>query len=332
MKRSKYIQAVLILVWVIAGSCSSSKNNQPTSFLVMSPTSGEDIISPIAESTTLSPTPSLIPVSSTITSTPTVIPLPTATYTMTLTSPPTLPRDKAQEIVSLMLKSNGGCKLPCWWGIKPGVSTWEETANALSPFVSKIETYQLDGGLDANGNIQPEFVAIIHYLNNNDSKSLQLTAQDGVIDSIDVYDDTSSYRLSVLIRSFGDPPFIYVNTVHTSPSGTVRFLLVIYYPDEGIIAAYNTESDAPIQGKNVVFCAKDIAPMMLLWSSKQDVNDQYQKRFLESLDYWVTDGGLFQIEEVNDSPKSTIYANLRETGCINVSVELWEKVYHRNKP
>ena len=334
MKQSKLIQAVLMLVFVMMGSCSSRINNQPASLPVTNLTSMAGIVASITPSVTLFPTPTLIPspTSRPSTSTPTVTSVPTAIPSRALTFPPTLPPDQAQQMVSRMVSSNGGCRLPCWWGITPGKSTWVETVNVLSPFVSNIETYQLGGGVDSNGNIQPNFMAIMNYFNKNASKSLQLSVTNDIVDSISAYDDTSSYKLSALVKLLGDPPVIYVNTVNTSPSGTVPFVLVIYYPDKGIIATYIEEYNAPIEGKYVVFCARDIAPMMLFWNPEQGRNDQYEKSFLASLDYWVNDGGLHLIEEVSDSSKSAIYANLRETGCIYVSVELWEKVYLRNKP
>lgn len=333
MKFSKYIQATLILVGIMMGSCSLSVNDLSVSHDVTSTLNAADRKPSITSSVTLFPTltPIPSPTSRTATSIPVITSVPTATP-IALTLPPTLPSGQAQKMVSRMVSNNGGCRLPCWWGITPGTSTWVETVNALAPFVSNFEIHQLGGGVDSNGNIQPDFIAIVNYLNNNISKSLELSVTNNIVDWISVYDDTSSYRLSALVKLLGDPALIYVNTVYTSPSGTVPFVLVIYYPDNGIIATYIEASHAPIEGKNVVFCARDIAPMMMFWDPEQGKNDQYQKIFIDSIDYWVNDGGLHPIEEVSSASKSTIDATLGETGCIYVSVDLWEKVYTHNKP
>jgi hypothetical protein len=327
MKRLLYIQPALILIFVIVGGCNSRSSNNPIS-LVASQTKAVGKVTLITPSVTLFPTltPILSPTSRIVTSTSTVTSVPTATL-IALTLPPTLPPDKAQEMVSRMVMNNGGCQLPCWWGITPGKSTWVETVNTLAPFVSNIELHQLGGGVDSNGNTQPDFIAIVSYLNNNVSKSLELSVTNGIVDSINADDDTSSYKVSALGKLLGDPPLIYVNTVDVSPSGTVPFVLVVYYPDKGIIATYIEESHAPIEGKNVVFCARDIAPMTMFWDPEQGRNDQYQKIFFDSIDYWVNDDGLHPIEEVNSASRSTINATLRETGCIYVSVDLWHKLY-----
>jgi len=96
---------------------------------------------PIALPTTsLSPsiTTTAVHHTSTAISTPTAIPIPTETVTSTATetktqvptnSPtpaPTLSRAERDTAVLELLKSTSGCRLPCWWGIKPGQSTWDE--------------------------------------------------------------------------------------------------------------------------------------------------------------------------------------------------------------
>ena len=84
-----------------------------------------------------SPTASaVVPVvSPTYDSIPTVVP--TATKTVTPPAPtctpqpmrtptPTLDRESRVELYRQMLLTNGGCELPCWWGVTPGETTWEE--------------------------------------------------------------------------------------------------------------------------------------------------------------------------------------------------------------
>lgn len=33
-----------------------------------------------------------------------------------------------------MLEKNGGCELPCWWGITPGKTSWQDAAHFLGSF------------------------------------------------------------------------------------------------------------------------------------------------------------------------------------------------------
>ena len=77
------------------------------------------------------PTETIIPsstYSSTITPTSTIIPEPTMTYM------PALPTSEAIEKAIRLLQSNGGCKLPCFWGFTPGITTSQEIVSKMYEF------------------------------------------------------------------------------------------------------------------------------------------------------------------------------------------------------
>lgn len=72
----------------------------------------------------------------------TTYPTPSVTTTtlavVTPTTLSTLSYDEALVTVQTLYETNNGCLLPCWWGITPGKTTWEQTKDLLSPFVSQI--------------------------------------------------------------------------------------------------------------------------------------------------------------------------------------------------
>ncbi|MFT3893686.1 MAG: hypothetical protein QM730_18815 [Anaerolineales bacterium] len=79
---------------------------------------------------------SAIQISITSTSTlmiPTLTPTPHPTLSATQTIVPTLSTDEALQQIKELYKDNGGCDLPCWWGIVPGETTWEQTKQLLGP-------------------------------------------------------------------------------------------------------------------------------------------------------------------------------------------------------
>jgi hypothetical protein len=45
---------------------------------------------------------------------------------------PTLEPDAMQAFVAEMLATNGGCELPCWWGITPGETRWDDMIKFFS--------------------------------------------------------------------------------------------------------------------------------------------------------------------------------------------------------
>jgi hypothetical protein len=79
------------------------------------------------------------------TATPTLTPIPTSTQTPTYTPRPptstpqsTLSPIKAKEAIFKLLENNGGCQLPCIWGITPGLTERKTAWGSLAKFGSKL--------------------------------------------------------------------------------------------------------------------------------------------------------------------------------------------------
>lgn len=97
--------------------------------------SPKDVLSPTAVPETLEPRPA--PTSTFI---PTPVPSPT-TIPLTATPVPTpvtpvptwLPEEQEAYLLDL-IETNNDCRLPCLFGIQPGISTWEEIRSVERPF------------------------------------------------------------------------------------------------------------------------------------------------------------------------------------------------------
>lgn len=57
-----------------------------------------------------------------------------------LTLLPTIDKLSRQKTIESLLYSNAGCKLPCFWGITPGIATWDEVVRVVAPLGAKIES------------------------------------------------------------------------------------------------------------------------------------------------------------------------------------------------
>ncbi|HSO27674.1 MAG TPA: hypothetical protein VLS48_06360, partial [Anaerolineales bacterium] len=92
---------------------------------------------------------------STLTPRPTRTHRPTATITVTptVTKTPTfqpiirtrvtnLDRDQASSLAFELMKTNGGCRLPCWWGLTPVQTDWHEAEAFLASMV--VEFYIIE--------------------------------------------------------------------------------------------------------------------------------------------------------------------------------------------
>ena len=49
-------------------------------------------------------------------------------------------------VVVDMLADNGGCELPCWWGIKPGLTSWEEAQQTFLSYGKSVSSYEAEQG------------------------------------------------------------------------------------------------------------------------------------------------------------------------------------------
>jgi len=93
--------------------------------------------SPVAITLTTTP-------ATTATPTPTILPTTTPTKKPTTTPIPTLGAEEALAFVRQMQTTNGGCGLPCWWGITPGETTRAQAEQILAPLDAYIIPYSDD--------------------------------------------------------------------------------------------------------------------------------------------------------------------------------------------
>ena len=117
----------------------------PVTILFTILTSGCLQMQPLPTST-MTPRPTITRTSiPTLTATFTPTLQPTTTYTPTLTSLPTLQANEAIKKAKELLETNNRCTLPCFWGITPGITTWDYTNSFLQTF-STIESDSNNGG------------------------------------------------------------------------------------------------------------------------------------------------------------------------------------------
>jgi hypothetical protein len=222
----------------------------------------------ISKPTMFSPTDSLIFL-------PSISPTMTPTYPMF----PTLqPKDALVKLKDLY-KNNGGCQLPCWWGINPSNTSWSEVNQLLGPlgyfeihnYLRAFSTFvprsmdPIKGPLPYGynyGNIDPSF-----YIVNERVKAI-------IISSRWVKKDFD-YSLAGLLNYFGKPDEIWMET-DTSTNGDLppSYILDLVYAHKGMI---ETRGKGKINNDNFVFCPQNITnfdgfpPYLYLWSKDENV-------------------------------------------------------------
>jgi hypothetical protein len=230
MKQSSLLSLFLILVFVLGGC-------EPVSS-TMQPTQGPSAISP---ATTMPvPTPTLTPtITETASPTPTATArLPTATHPLPTKTPVnTLAPMEIQATIQPFLSDPMNCAVPCFWGIIPGKTHFDEAKAffnrlQLSPFV---------------GNVEGRDFYTIEYLPGTDYDfSVTLFPKNNLVESIVVTPRIAkqeagsprkwiAYSPETLIRRFGKPVrvefgldwgpnFVIVMIMYFDPSD-----LIVYY-------------------------------------------------------------------------------------------------------
>lgn len=234
-----------------------------------------------------------------------------------------LTSEEAKSLVNELFQTNRDCLLPCWWGIVPGITTWQEANSFLAQFA------HITGGVShQDKTLQVQFVQIPR---SEDGSTGVLThiyiVKNGVIESIEVsLDDTSAFSLSNFLNTYGKPEEIWLNTYRTEyPVGVLPFLAALFYPQRGILATYSP-LNAEFNGDIIRACQWDNQPSMLgLWSPTQKITFmETARRFRMNPD----EPGflLLPIEDATEISVQTFYEIFKTPGikeCLETPREKW---------
>jgi len=183
----------------------------------------------------------------TTTLTPTNTLIPTATQTPTLaatwTPLPTLSKEDRIDIIRILIETNGWCRFPCWWGITPGETTWQEAKQFLGTFSNKIyeeEEYQQEIQDDAAYTIG--YHSILVQVPNEDREDwILFTEIDGVVVGIRVfqlYKESEFYPPYRILQEYGKPDEIFLEAHIASYAGDWSMVLNLVYQEKSFEATY----------------------------------------------------------------------------------------------
>ena len=163
----------------------------------------------------------------------------------TWTLPATLPVPDSFSKINQLLRTNGGCRLPCWWGITPGETTWEDARSILFPLAFKIH----DGQSKSD-----EFRAGLGtrygtYEGKPTGFNQDYTIKDGIVQAIQIQLPyiVPSPKPKDILANYGIPDDVYLGGQYAPEMLTTQsFWFYIYYTKQRIFVEYIPEGQ-PIQ-------------------------------------------------------------------------------------
>lgn len=251
LKLKAYFWFLFILVFGLVGCMASTKEIE--TLVATPPTIEPTKINQQLETTmptSVLPTQTIPSPSASVT--PTRHPSPTPTKplaTATITPFPTLPIEREEMILSGLMQTNGGCDLPCWWGVTPG-STTVHTAKDM--FISWGISW--NDGYVAIG--RPRHIGVYSEFIVEDDIVQQIVA-DGTRDRYDLaYRFTEiwqSYTVAEMLNRYGLPSHVFLAPPIAAEAGVPNeYSLLLYFTSSDIRIRYLVAAVYLGEGKNQI--------------------------------------------------------------------------------
>jgi len=249
----------------------------------------------------------------------TVTPLPKTDPSPTPSPIPTLIPQVAIETVNSLLENNGGCELPCWWGITPGKTTLSDAHRKLAAFTDMkiVRSPRADDNKifrEYRYKISPE-----------KEGSLVLVTLDDVVIEIGPGPNSTEGRYTVHdLLKYGEPRQIYITTFYSVPFSPVPFTLVLDLQDRNILAFYLL--DARYQNEYVKACPENSGPFLILTAPGYDWTfDEIEKWILGEKPPADDPHYLRSIDKATDFSVPSFFSTFldKQDACILTKRNLW---------
>jgi len=261
---------------------------------------------------------------------PTFIPLPTFKPVLT----PTIDRNEKSNKVIPFLNDNGGCKLPCFWGITPGKTTWKEAKIIFDKLSILTEDYKYQDGIlhDASFDFYKNDLRI--------SVGLELFEEQQVISIIvlDISDDLIAkyYSFTEILKNYGEPKKIGIDLKILGQYGqpdTAHLQVFLAYGDIWLRIYYNRIAVKSKTSEAYLYCPND--PIQILNRNSISMIIQAVEKPLDNESLSKKLGGLavnepFSIEKASNIKVNEFYISMingNKNFCLETPVKYWKQFF-----
>jgi hypothetical protein len=158
--------------------------------------------------------------------------LPSPSISPTLTPAATLTAGERQALVKELLQTNGGCELPCWWGVVPGQTDWQTVREQFiqyGGFIFQIPHPERHFDYRVRNNFAPR-EEIVRFIHVEGRVFVGATSEQFA-------QDWRRYSLSQILMRFGEPSQVILQLAPPT-DGHAAYLLHLYYSQLGIGVGY----------------------------------------------------------------------------------------------
>jgi hypothetical protein len=238
--------------------------------------------------------------------------LPSPTITLTIQPSQTLTRTATNTLELPTTEQVRECRLPCWWGITPGVTTWDNALKTLEQLKENFKEINVSG---VDNYIQIDLLEDGGYVwfRRNDT---------GVIDGIKLSTSPSkSMEYYELMTEYGEPSDVYLFAYQHFQGDYPPASVILYYADKGILAKYEFAAKLDETTNIITVCPKPTSQE--LWfrpnGTKYSQSDISQNT--------LGDGpSIIKIDETTSLSKQdffTLYKDKNQTKCFETPASLW---------
>lgn len=210
---------------------------------------------------------------------------PTQTREPTITPLATLPPDDAYKTITTLIQVQDQCALPCWFGITPGQSNFDDANNYFSQF-SEIGHISLSSNrISLRVNFPTYYLtAQVYSMSSGKVAYLRVTAPTTLIrDQMWIYGDPAyvemwhGYFLPALFTKYGMPGKVFLDTTRLQAESTTNYAFVVWvvYPDQGFLIRYQGVNVKV--GNNIRICPLQSDLSIISWRTETSTYEGYIK-------------------------------------------------------
>lgn len=344
MSRNLWIK-ILIIVEILlgVGGCTPVTTQIPLAYEIASPTA-------LPATVTLTATATGIPV----TATPS--PSPTATSQPPTETPlPTLSAEGMSKLILALMKDNGGCRLPCLWGMTPGKTDIQTLDEFMAQFYDvetsddyfRVQDFNDIGGFSLIFNESKIHVLVdFSYYEDRSGTGLEIlamfgylmgefgTTSEGALDLRPIYGDAlftqtlQYYTLPSILAAYGLPEQVLLATWPDDPDRldikSWPFSLVLLYPAQGIFVEYVSIRERA--GDHFVGCPAKSHIYLGVWDPENPLSF---RKVVQKAGSVINELNIDYFKPVEVATTMTLdefyqtFKHAENTACLETPIDLW---------